>query len=34
MYKNVPVYSAIVTDDGLGMEKISLVDDPAMESNF
>lgn len=34
MYKNVPVYSAIVTDDGLGMEKISLVDDPAMESDF
>ena len=34
MYKNVPIYSAIVTDDGLGMEKISLVDDPAMESDF
>ena len=34
LYSNVPVYSAIVTDDGLGMEKISLVDDPAMESNF
>lgn len=34
LYSNVPIYSAIVTDDGLGMEKISLVDDPAMESNF
>lgn len=34
LYSNVPVYSAIVTDDGLGMEKISLVDDPAMESDF
>jgi hypothetical protein len=34
MYKNIPVYSAIVTDDGLGMERISLVDDPAMESDF
>ena len=34
MYKNVPIYQAIVLDDGLGMEKISLVDDPAMESDF
>lgn len=34
MYKNVPIYEAIVFDDGLGMEKISLVDDPAMESDF
>lgn len=34
MYKNVPIYQAIVYDDGLGMEKISLVDDPAMESDF
>ena len=34
LYSNVPVYSAIVTDDGLGMERISLVDDPAMESDF
>ena len=34
MYKNVPIYQAIVCDDGLGMEKISLVDDPAMESDF
>ena len=34
LYSNVPVYSAIVTEDGLGMEKISLVDDPAMESDF
>lgn len=34
MYKNVPVYSAIVLDDGLGMEKISLVDNPAMECDF
>ena len=34
LYSNVPIYSAIVTDDGLRMEKISLVDDPAMESNF
>ena len=34
MYKNVPIYNAIVLDDGLGMEKISLVDNPAMESDF
>ena len=34
MYKNVPIYQAVVCDDGLGMEKISLVDDPAMESDF
>ena len=34
LYSYVPIYSAIVTDDGLGMEKISLVDDPAMESDF
>ena len=34
MYKNVPIYQAVVTEDGLGMEKISLVDDPAMESDF
>ena len=35
MYKNIPVYEALVLDEGvLGMEKISLVDDPAMESDF
>lgn len=34
MYKNIPVYSAVIREDGLGMEKISLVDDPAMESDF
>ena len=34
MYKNIPVYEAVVTDEGLGMERISLVDDPAMESDF
>lgn len=34
MYKNIPIYNAIVLDDGLGMEKISLVDDPAMQSDF
>jgi len=34
LYSNVPIYQAIVCDNGLGMEKISLVDDPAMESDF
>lgn len=34
LYSNVPVYSAIVLDDGLGMQRISLVDSPAMESDF
>ena len=34
MYKNVPIYEAIITDDGLGMERISLVDNPAMECDF
>ena len=30
----IPVYDAIITDDGTGMMKISLVDDPAVMSNF
>ena len=35
MYKNLPIYQAIVLDNGdWGLEKISLVDDPAMQSNF
>ena len=30
----IPVYDAIITDDGTGMMRISLVDDPAVMSNF
>ena len=30
----IPVYDAIITDDETGMFKISLVDDPAVMSNF
>ena len=30
----IPVYDAIITDDGTGMMKISLVDDPAVMSDF
>ena len=30
----IPVYNAIITDDDTGMMKISLVDDPAVMSNF
>lgn len=30
----IPVYDAIITDDETGMMKISLVDDPAVMSNF
>ncbi len=30
----IPVYDAIITDDETGMLKISLVDDPAVMSNF
>ena len=31
---NIPVYDAIITDEETGMMKISLVDDPAVMSNF
>lgn len=35
MYKNVPVYEAYIMDNGdYGISKVSLVDDPAMESDF
>ena len=30
----IPVYNAIVSDEETGMLKISLVDDPAVMSNF
>lgn len=30
----IPVYEALVTDDDTGMIRISLVDDPAVQSNF
>ena len=30
----LPVYNALVTDEGTGMFRISLVDDPAVQSNF
>ena len=30
----IPVYDAIITDEDCGMFKISLVDDPAVMSNF
>ena len=30
----IPVYQAIVDDEGTGMLRISLVDDPAVQSNF
>lgn len=30
----IPVYNAVITDDETGMLKISLVDDPAVMSNF
>ena len=30
----IPVYDAVITDDETGMMKISLVDDPAVMSNF
>lgn len=30
----IPVYNATITDDETGMYKISLVDDPAVQSNF
>lgn len=31
---NIPVYNAILSDEETGMFKISLVDDPAVQSNF
>lgn len=31
---NIPVYNAIISDEETGMFKISLVDDPAVQSNF
>ena len=30
----IPVYNAIITDEDTGMMRISLVDDPAVMSNF
>ena len=30
----IPVYDAIISDEATGMFKISLVDDPAVMSNF
>ena len=30
----IPVYDAIISDEETGMFKISLVDDPAVMSNF
>ena len=32
--ENIPVYDAIISDEDTGMMKISLVDDPAVMSNF
>ena len=31
---NIPVFNALITDEETGMFKISLVDDPAVMSNF
>ena len=31
---NIPVYNAVISDEGTGMFKISLVDEPAVMSNF
>lgn len=31
---NIPVYNAVISDEETGMFKISLVDDPAVQSNF
>jgi len=30
----IPVFNAVITDDGTGMQRISLVDSPAVESDF
>ena len=34
MNKNIPIYQAIIEDELTGMFTISLVDEPAVESNF
>lgn len=34
MLKNIPIYEALINDDNDGITVISLVDDPAVESNF
>lgn len=34
MNKNIPIYQAIIEDELTGMFTISLVDKPAVESNF
>ena len=34
MNKNIPIYQALIVDEETGMFAISLVDKPAIESNF